>query len=470
VPVKAGEEDAAIISDDDEPPPPPPLAADPEEVDASRIISEYQRGFNEARLEFGSSMVATPARKMSARAKGRVRGRYMRLGPDTSEWDAVDIAEADQSVVAKGMEQSVLLSLTSLSLEGAGSVLREALVKDQQVVHTKWNEEEAVLAVVGYTYAALMFERLLQMGQITGPNQSIVHQKIKNSQLRKEELSSMVDGAALRAALDAAEQHWFVGRLRAGVVPGQIAQQARQYQAQKRRFDASAAVTAAGTSHAAPVLIPVAGAPLDGVVLRRWFSAAKAGEMVALRTMVGRWPPLLTIASAGVGNTALHWAAAKGHASAVRLLIQSGAPVEQRNESGATPLHSAAANGQLPAARALLSAGAHHAVADYAEQTPHTAALSRGWNDVAKLIAHFGLARQMSEQRQRGAPSFSNGQPPTMHTVPALHAPISLSSFVFVTQQLVVMVCLVFTRRRGLVASRSDRPAARRGAGCGRWR
>ena len=232
---------------------------------------------------------------MSARAKGRVRGRYMRVGPDHTAWDAVDVAEADRGVVASGMERSVLLSLSALNEQGASAVLQEALMRDQ-VVSARWNEEEAVLAVVGYTYAALMFERLLEMGQVTETDKGAVEQKIQNSQLRREELSAMVDGAALRGALDTAEQHWFIGRLRAGVVPGQIAQQARQYQAQKRRADASAV---AGPACAAPVLIPVAGAPLDGVVLRRWFTAAKSGEIVALRTMVERWPPLLTAASAG---------------------------------------------------------------------------------------------------------------------------------------------------------------------------
>ncbi len=413
------EEAAARIAEDEPEPEPEPLAEDPEELDVRRIISDYQRGFNEARLEFGSTLVATPARKMSARAKGRVRGRYMRLGPDHSEWDAVDVAEADQGVVAREMERSVLLSLSTLNIEGASSVLREALMRDQVII-TKWNEEEAVLAVVGYTYAVLMFERLLEMGQITGTNKGTVHQKIRNSELRKEELSAMVDGAALRAALDTAEQHWFVGRLRAGVVPGQIAQQARQYQAQKRRFDAGAATTATGRARAAPVLIPVAGAPLDGVVLRRWFAAAKEGEIVALRTMAERWPPLLTRASVGVGNTALHWAAAKGHASAVQLLIKSGASLEQRNESGATPLHSAAANGEQAAVRALLAAGASHTVTDYSEQTPHEAALSRGCKDVVKLIAHFGLARRMAAQRQRGkliATFMHTAQPPAFCTI-----------------------------------------------------
>lgn len=402
--MKEEEEEAARIELEPE----PESLEDPEDV--HRIISEYQRGFNEARLEFGSTLVATPARKMSARAKGRVLGRYNRLGPDRTEWDDVDVAAADLGVVAEEMERGVLFSLNTLNLEGASSVMGEAIMRDE-LVNTKWSEEQAVLAVVGYTYAALMFERLLEMGQIDRMKHDTVQQKVENSQMRIEELSVMVDGAALRAALDTAEQHWFVGRLRAGVVPGQIAQQARQYQAHKRRLDADAA-TASGRAEAPPVLIPVAGAPLDGVVLRRWFEAAKAGELMVLRTMVERWPPLLTRASAGVENTALHWAAAKGHASAVQLLIKSGAPLEQQNFSGATPLHSAAANGEQAGARALLSAGASHAVTDYADQTPHDAALSRGCNDVVKLIAHFGLARRMDAQRQRGTP---------LSTLTALH-------------------------------------------------
>ena len=51
---------------------------------------------------------------------------------------------------------------------------------------------------------------------------------------------------------------------------------------------------------------------------------------------------LLHEASGGVGNTALHWAAAKGHAGCVRLLLQEGAPLEQLNAAGGSALHSSA--------------------------------------------------------------------------------------------------------------------------------
>ena len=90
MPLKEEEEAVARLSDDEPEPEPEPVEEDPEELNVQQIISEYQRGFNEARLEFGSTLVATPARKMSARAKGRVRGRYMRLDPDHSEWDDVE--------------------------------------------------------------------------------------------------------------------------------------------------------------------------------------------------------------------------------------------------------------------------------------------------------------------------------------------------------------------------------------------
>ena len=74
--VRCGQVDTDRLSSDDEPPPPDtPPPPDEEPLDASQVLSEYQRGFNEARLEFDSTMIATPERKASARAKGRVRGR-----------------------------------------------------------------------------------------------------------------------------------------------------------------------------------------------------------------------------------------------------------------------------------------------------------------------------------------------------------------------------------------------------------
>ena len=60
--------------------------------------------------------------------------RAYRLGGDTSEWEEVSrpAAEAptDRAEVSEQMGKGALLGLTSLSFEGAGAVLKEALDYD----------------------------------------------------------------------------------------------------------------------------------------------------------------------------------------------------------------------------------------------------------------------------------------------------------------------------------------------------
>ncbi len=56
-------------------------------------------------------------------------------------------------------------------------------------------------------------------------------------------------------------------------------------------------------------------------------------------------------------HTALHWTAAKGHASAVRWLLAAGASPSRVNASGSTALHAAADNKQLVCAQTLLLFG-----------------------------------------------------------------------------------------------------------------
>ena len=58
------------------------------------------------------------------------------------------------------------------------------------------------------------------------------------------------------------------------------------------------------------------------------------------------------------GNTPLHYAACGGYEDVVRVLIESGANVEEHNENGHTPLMEAASAGHVGVARILLEAGA----------------------------------------------------------------------------------------------------------------
>jgi ankyrin repeat protein len=60
----------------------------------------------------------------------------------------------------------------------------------------------------------------------------------------------------------------------------------------------------------------------------------------------------------GVGRTALWWAADKGHAAIVRLLVQAGAdPDKAETTAGLKPLHQAASQNHHEAVAALLEAG-----------------------------------------------------------------------------------------------------------------
>lgn len=59
-----------------------------------------------------------------------------------------------------------------------------------------------------------------------------------------------------------------------------------------------------------------------------------------------------------IGNTPLMYGCAGGHEEVVRVLLESGANVEDHNENGHTPLMEAASAGHVPVAKILLEHGA----------------------------------------------------------------------------------------------------------------
>lgn len=66
----------------------------------------------------------------------------------------------------------------------------------------------------------------------------------------------------------------------------------------------------------------------------------------------------------------IHWAADRGHAAVVRLLLARGAGVDARDADGQTPLHYAACCQHAEVVRALVEAGAHVLAQDADGQTP----------------------------------------------------------------------------------------------------
>jgi len=97
-------------------------------------------------------------------------------------------------------------------------------------------------------------------------------------------------------------------------------------------------------------------------------------------------------------NSALHYAAANGHAALVRALLaafaeapaQRAAFANARNAAGSAPLHWAALNGQLEAVKALVGAGARAALLNGAGHDAVFEAERAGREDVVVWLLMVG--------------------------------------------------------------------------------
>lgn len=90
------------------------------------------------------------------------------------------------------------------------------------------------------------------------------------------------------------------------------------------------------------------------------------------------------------GNTALDAAVSANHADVVRILLAAGASPNVRDSADYTPLHKAAANGNSEIVRMLLERGADRAAIRKGGQTPLAEAEAKGHADVADLLRPRG--------------------------------------------------------------------------------
>jgi ankyrin repeat protein len=131
-----------------------------------------------------------------------------------------------------------------------------------------------------------------------------------------------------------------------------------------------------------------AGADPEAGLEKPLAAAARTGRPGPLKALLER--------GAKVDPTALPWAAAEGHAEAVRLLLQAGADRTRRMSGGFTPLLLAARNGRLDVVRLLLEAGADPKEA--IETKAGGRGMARNGTDALALAvenAHFELALEL---------------------------------------------------------------------------
>jgi ankyrin repeat protein len=98
------------------------------------------------------------------------------------------------------------------------------------------------------------------------------------------------------------------------------------------------------------------------------------------------------------GKTALHRAAARGHETVVRLLLENGAGVDVQNKYGATALHRAAAHGHETVVRLLLENGAGVGVWDkFGAMALHRAA-TNGHEMIVRLLLKNGVSVDVQDK------------------------------------------------------------------------
>jgi ankyrin repeat protein len=119
--------------------------------------------------------------------------------------------------------------------------------------------------------------------------------------------------------------------------------------------------------------------------------AARAGDMEAALRLLNEGAEVN--ATSATGYTALHYAASKGHADVVRLLLRHGADPDLR-EAGAelTILMSAAKRGRVDVVKALLEGGAKPGRHSYG-RTALFEARANDQQEVARLLEQYGALK-----------------------------------------------------------------------------
>ena len=129
---------------------------------------------------------------------------------------------------------------------------------------------------------------------------------------------------------------------------------------------------------------------VDRKVGKTWLDAAKGGQIGTMKQMLSATPALLSYRQPGIGNSALHWAAARNNEELISWLLAGGIEPNLANGSGATALHSAASNDSWEAVNLLLKTGCDAAIKDEDGNTARDSAALRDHSKVAAFLETRG--------------------------------------------------------------------------------
>ncbi len=123
----------------------------------------------------------------------------------------------------------------------------------------------------------------------------------------------------------------------------------------------------------------------------RLLRAARQGDLKTVSSLLDFGADIET-ANPGNGWTPLFWAAVKGNAPAIRLLLARGARIEARDTRGLTPLMAAARWGKTDGVAALLDGGARIGAVDQNGWNALMWAAFKGQSDMAAFLLDRGAA------------------------------------------------------------------------------
>ncbi|XP_031382603.1 probable protein S-acyltransferase 23 isoform X1 [Punica granatum] len=174
------------------------------------------------------------------------------------------------------------------------------------------------------------------------------------------------------------------------------------------------------------------GDAVDAHGYRATHIAAQYGQTAFLNHLISRYHADFD-APDNDGRSPLHWAAYKGFADTVRLLLFRDASQARQDKEGCTPLHWAALRGNLEACSVLVQAGTKHElnVKDRAGFTPPQLASDKGH----RHIAYF-LSTAQKKLSKRWTDKICSGKMADIGYAPILFSTVVIGIILFINSVL----------------------------------